>query len=106
MATESDDAILMTGPVAYDYEGLFDPSTGAGRVMNKPVIQTFGCRLNAYESEVIRDQLGQVRRGQHPDHRPADHRDEHLRGHGRGRSAGTAGHPQGAAGEPRCRTSW
>jgi threonylcarbamoyladenosine tRNA methylthiotransferase MtaB len=25
--------------------------------MNKPVIQTFGCRLNAYESEVIRDQL-------------------------------------------------
>jgi diaminopimelate epimerase len=26
---QSDDAILMTGPVTYDFEGLFDPSTGA-----------------------------------------------------------------------------
>ena len=54
---ERDDHVLMTGPVAYEYEGRFDPALFAERrrgvAMSVDVV-TFGCRLNAYESEVIR----------------------------------------------------
>ena len=52
---ERDDHVLMTGPVEYEYEGRFDPALFAqgGRGMSVDVV-TFGCRLNAYESEVIR----------------------------------------------------
>ena len=52
---ESDDHVLMTGPVEYEFEGRFDPATVAapGAAMSVDVV-TFGCRLNAYESEVIR----------------------------------------------------
>ena len=52
---ERDDHVLMTGPVAYEFEGRFDPALFAagGRRMSVDVV-TFGCRLNAYESEVIR----------------------------------------------------
>ena len=54
---ERDDHVLMTGPVAYEYEGRFDPALFAAvrrrGVMSVEVV-TFGCRLNAYESEVIR----------------------------------------------------
>ena len=51
---ESDDHVLMTGPVEFEFEGTFDPAlfTG-GRGMSVDVV-TFGCRLNAAESEVIR----------------------------------------------------
>ena len=53
---ERDDHVLMTGPVAYEYEGRFDPKLFCHRrsgVMGVDVV-TFGCRLNAYESEIIR----------------------------------------------------
>ena len=52
---ETDDHVLMTGPVEFEFEGRFDPAlfAKAGGVMSVDVL-TFGCRLNAYESEVIR----------------------------------------------------
>ena len=51
---ESDDHVLMTGPVEYEFEGRFDPALFAAvRRMSVDVV-TFGCRLNAYEFEVIR----------------------------------------------------
>ncbi len=62
---EADDHVLMTGPVEYEFEGRFDPAlfeAGAARrrgpkswrgPMSVDVL-TFGCRLNTYESEVIR----------------------------------------------------
>ena len=52
---ESDDHVLMTGPVEFEFEGTFDPALfrQSGRGMSVDVV-TFGCRLNAYESEVIR----------------------------------------------------
>ena len=52
---ESDDHVLMTGPVEFEFEGTFDPAlfAKAGARMSVDVV-TFGCRLNAYESEVIR----------------------------------------------------
>ena len=48
---ERDDHVLMTGPVAYEYEGRFDPALFAdgGRVRMSVDVVTFGCRLNAYE---------------------------------------------------------
>ena len=58
-----DDHVLMTGPVALEYEGRFDPPIAVGDAAGPrcrhrgPVsvdVVTFGCRLNAYESEVIR----------------------------------------------------
>ena len=52
---ESDDHVLMTGPVEFEFEGTF--RSGAvrqgGRAMSLDVV-TFGCRLNVAESEVIR----------------------------------------------------
>ena len=53
-------------------------------------IVTFGCRLNAYESEVMR---GHAARGRA---RPTRSR-QHLRRHRRGRAPGAPGDPQGAA---------
>ena len=52
---ESDDHVLMTGPVEFEFEGRFDPALFAtgGRGMSVEVV-TFGCRLNIAESEVIR----------------------------------------------------
>ena len=53
---ESDDHVLMTGPVEFEYEGRFDAALFAAaerRVVSVEVV-TFGCRLNAAESEVIR----------------------------------------------------
>ena len=47
----------MTGPVQHEFEGRFDPALFderiAGPGMSVEVV-TFGCRLNAYELEVIR----------------------------------------------------
>ena len=51
---ERDDHVLMTGPAAFEYEGQFDPALFApSRHMSVDVV-TFGCRLNAFESEVMR----------------------------------------------------
>ncbi len=52
---ESDSHVLMTGPVAYEFEGVLDTTTWARvGVMSGPDLITFGCRLNTYESEVMR----------------------------------------------------
>ena len=59
-------------------------------------VVTFGCRLNAYESEVIRRQAeaaGVARRG----------RGQHLRGDRRGGAAGAPGDPQARARASRAR---
>ena len=52
---ESDDHVLMTGPVEFEFDGTFDPAlfAKAARAMSVDVV-TFGCRLNIAESEVIR----------------------------------------------------
>ena len=53
---ESDDHVLMTGPVEYEHKGRFDAAlaAGAGAASMSVEVVTFGCRLNAAESEVIR----------------------------------------------------
>ena len=51
---ESDDHVLMTGPIAFSFGGEVDINALAGGRMSEIEIVTFGCRLNAYESEVIR----------------------------------------------------
>ena len=52
---KQDDHVLMTGPVEFEFKGRFDAGAfrQGRRVMSIDVV-TFGCRLNAYESEVIR----------------------------------------------------
>ena len=47
--------VIMTGPAALAFEGSFDPAQFGllGRCTDLEII-TFGCRLNAFESEVIR----------------------------------------------------
>ena len=69
-------------------------SPSAERAMQANEIVTFGCRLNAFESEVIRRaaaEAGLERRG---------HR-QHLRRHRRGRAAGAPGDPPGSPRSPR-----
>ena len=50
----------MTGPAEWEFSGSFDPATGAWareqrkRGLMAVDIVTFGCRLNTYESEVMR----------------------------------------------------
>ena len=50
----------MTGPAEWEFSGSFDPATGAWarehrkRGLMAIDIVTFGCRLNTYESEVMR----------------------------------------------------
>ena len=61
---ESDGHVLMTGPVEFEFEGRFDPKLFASLERHEREIRrgheacveivTFGCRLNTYESEVIR----------------------------------------------------
>ena len=90
---ERDDHVLMTGPVAYEYEGRFDPKLfapqrGSG-VMGVDVV-TFGCRLNAYE---FGDHPPQCRRRRARRHRGR----QHLRGDCRGGAAGEADDPQNRA---------
>ena len=48
---------VMTGPVAVSFAGELDPGLGgkAGPMSQLELI-TFGCRLNAYETEVMRGQ--------------------------------------------------
>ena len=52
---ERDDHVLMTGAVAFEFEGRFDPAlfAKAGVAVSLDIV-TFGCRLNISESEVIR----------------------------------------------------
>ncbi len=51
---ERDDHVLMTGPATFEYEGsLRSGAVRAGRLMAVDVV-TFGCRLNAFEAELIR----------------------------------------------------
>ena len=49
-----DGHVLMTGPAALAFERRVRPSPPYRRRMASVEIVTFGCRLNAYESEVIR----------------------------------------------------
>ena len=55
-----DDHVWMTGPVETEFEGAIDPETLAWTVTARArrdgwsMIVTFGCRLNALESEVMR----------------------------------------------------
>ena len=51
---EADDHVLMTGPVAFSFAGRGESADTDGGFMSGVEIVTFGCRLNAYESEVIR----------------------------------------------------
>jgi hypothetical protein len=54
---EADDHVLMTGPVEYEHAGRFDAALFADAGERNPMsvdVVTFGCRLNAAESEVIR----------------------------------------------------
>ena len=53
---ESDDHVLMTGPVEYEHKGHFDAAlfAAADAASMSVEVVTFGCRLNAAESEVIR----------------------------------------------------
>ena len=80
--------VLMTGPVATSFRG----EVGAVQPMSRVEILTFGCRLNTFESEVIRG------------HRRAPRRHggrQHLRRHRRGGAAGAPGHrPLRAANGP------
>ncbi len=53
---ERDDHVLMTGTADFEYEGRFDPALFASRRLRTGMsvdVLTFGCRLNAFESEVI-----------------------------------------------------
>ena len=63
--------------------------------MADPLIITLGCRLNAYESEVMRRHAADAGLRRH------DHR-QHLRGDRRSRAPGDADDPQAAARAPRC----
>ena len=57
------DHVIMTGPAEWEFSGSLDPQTGAwqrdettfagSRLMAVDVV-TFGCRLNTYESEVMK----------------------------------------------------
>ena len=54
---ESDDHVLMTGPATLAFSGEVDLE--ALRAMSAEIV-TFGCRLNAYESEAIRARAGEA----------------------------------------------
>ncbi len=50
---------MLTGPAELEFSGTLDPATGAwsrerGRRLMAVETLTFGCRLNAYESEVMK----------------------------------------------------
>ena len=87
----------MTGPVEFECEGRFDPALfgKAGARMSVDVV-TFGCRLNATESEAIR-RAGSCRR--HGRRRGG----QHLRGHRRGGAPGAPGDPQAQRERPGAR---
>ena len=56
---ESDDHVLMTGPVEFEFEGTFrSGAVRQGRCGMSVDVVTFGCRLNVAESEVIRREAG------------------------------------------------
>ena len=86
---ESDDHVLMTGPVEFEFDGRFDPALfaegGVRQSMSVDVL-TFGCRLNISDSEVIRrDAAAAARRHDGG---------QYLRGDRRSRAAGAPDHPQ------------
>jgi threonylcarbamoyladenosine tRNA methylthiotransferase MtaB len=102
VAREATIHVLMTGPVEFEFEAASTrrcSRTGAkvrheDDGMSVDVV-TFGCRLNAYESEVMRreaEAAGSIRR-----------RRQHLRRHRRGGAAGAAGDPQAARERPDAR---
>ena len=107
----------MTGPAEFEYEGTF--RSGAVRqrrlsAMSVDVV-TFGCRLNAFESDVIRREAERAGLDRH-------HRHQQLRRHQRGGGAGAAIDPaaeartaggahrrhrlRGADRRPRCLPRW
>ena len=81
----------MTGPAELEFSGSFDPATGAWardtrkrRLMGVDVV-TFGCRLNTYESEVMRREA-ERRRPRRAEGRRGHL--QHLRGDRRGGAPG------------------
>ena len=84
-----DNHILMTGPWALDGEGVLPEEWLQGRRMSVETL-TFGCRLNAYESEVMKAEAEKAGLSARADR-------QHLRGDGRGGAPGQAGDPQGPA---------
>ena len=86
-----DGHVLMTGPAAVSFAGTLRPRLLAE--LTAPCgleIVTFGCRLNAFESEVIRRARGEAGLDQRR------HR-QHLRRDRRGRAPGAPGDPPRAA---------
>ena len=55
----SDNHVLMTGPVEFEFAGKFDPAFHQGGRRMSIDIHTFGCRLNIAESEAIRRAAGE-----------------------------------------------
>ena len=54
------DRVLMTGPAALELRGRVRPGADRRLMMAAPEIITFGCRLNAFESEIIRRAAGEA----------------------------------------------
>ncbi len=52
-----DDGVWMTGPTAHVFSGVLTPGFLESRLMDArvPVFSTHGCRLNAYESEAMKE---------------------------------------------------
>ncbi len=85
---DSDDHVLMTGPVAYEFDGTLPRELAR---MSEREFVTFGCRLNTYESEVMRGHAAKAGLD-------GRHRLQHLRGDGGSHAPGAPGDPQGAQG--------
>ncbi len=50
-----DDGVWMTGPTAHVFDGGAHPGLPRGARMTGPVFATLGCRLNAYETEAMKE---------------------------------------------------
>ena len=77
------------GPVEPELRRRGRPREPGARAMSAPEIITFGCRLNAYESEAIRARAAEAGLDGRRDR-------QHLRGDGRSRAPVAPGDPQGA----------
>ena len=49
-----EDGVWMTGPTAHVFSGTLTPSFWE-RVMSAPIFSNHGCRLNAYETEAMKE---------------------------------------------------
>ena len=71
---ERDDHVLMTGTASFEYEGQVRSVAVSSRRLMSVEVVTFGCRLNAFESEVIAREAERAGLDR-------DHRHQQLRGH-------------------------